>query len=70
MARDSWGTSTREDFARFLLQGFPGIGTALADAILERFGAVPLSWCCTFDELKSVPGIGERRAKTLWELLQ
>jgi ERCC4-type nuclease len=70
VVRDSWGPNRREDFARFLLQGFPGIGTALAEAILKRFGRVPLSWNCTLAELRSVPGIGERRAKTLWELLQ
>jgi ERCC4-type nuclease len=69
-ARDSWGTSSLEDVMKFLLQGFPGIGTVLADAILERFRRVPLSWNCTLDELKSVPGIGNRRAKELWELLQ
>ena len=70
VVRDSWGPNRREDFVRFLLQGFPGIGTALAEAILKRFGRVPLSWNCTLAELRSVPGIGERRAKTLWELLQ
>jgi len=69
-SRDSWGKSSQEDIARFLLQGFPGIGTALAEVILERFGKAPLSWSCTFDELRSVPGIGERRSKALWELLQ
>lgn len=67
--RDSWGKSSQEDIHRFLLQGLPGIGTVLAEAILERFGKAPLSWSCTFDELKSVPGIGERRSKALWELL-
>jgi ERCC4-type nuclease len=62
-ARDSWGTSSLEDVMKFLLQGFPGIGTVLADAILERFSRVPLSWSCTLDELRSVPGIGEKRKK-------
>jgi len=69
-ARDSWGTRREDDVMKFLLQGFPGIGTVLADAILERFGRVPLSWSCNLDELRSVPGIGEKRAKELWELLQ
>lgn len=68
--RDTWGKSSQEDIARFLLQGFPGIGTMLAEAILERFEKAPLSWSCSFEELKSVPGIGERRSKALWELLQ
>jgi ERCC4-type nuclease len=55
---------------KFLLQGFPGIGISLAEAMLERFGGAPLSWSCTYDELRSVPGIGEKRSKALWELLQ
>ncbi len=57
-------------FGRFLLQGFPNIGPTLASSILERFGKIPLSWNCTLDELKTVPGMGERRAEALWKLLK
>jgi len=58
------------DFGRFLLRGFPHIGPTLANSIVERFGRVPLSWSCTLDELKSVPGMGEHRAEALWKLLR
>jgi len=68
--RDSWGTSSQRDFARFFLQGLPGVGSVLAEAIFDRFGRVPMSWDCTLEELKSVYGIGEKRARALWEMLQ
>lgn len=59
-----------ESFPVFLLQGFPNIGPTLANSIIEKFGKAPLSWSCTLDELKSVPGLGERRAEALWRLLK
>jgi ERCC4-type nuclease len=68
--RDSWGTSDKRDFARFFLQGLPGVGSVLAEAMYDHFEKVPVSWGCTFDELKAVPGIGDKRAKALWETLQ
>lgn len=67
---NSWGTSNRRDFARFLLQGFPGVGSMLAEAIFDHFGRIPLKFDCGYDELKSVYGIGDKRAKVLWETLQ
>lgn len=70
VSRDSWGKSSRRDFALFFLQGLPGVGSVLAEAILDRFGRVPMSWTCSMDELKTVDGIGEKRARALWELLQ
>jgi Fanconi anemia group M protein len=70
MAKDSWGLSNKRDMARFLLQGLPGIGCVLAEQIFDTFGRVPLRWDCTYEELLSVYGIGEKRAKALWEALQ
>lgn len=70
VSRDSWGTTSQRDFALFFLQGLPGVGSVLAEAILERFGRIPMSWTCSVDELKTVDGIGNKRARALWELLQ
>ena len=69
-SRDSWGMSSKESSAIFFLQGLPGVGPGLATAIYRRFGKIPMSWTCAFEELKSVDGIGERRARALWEILQ
>ena len=68
-AHNTWGTSNQRDFARFFLQGLPGVGSVLAEAIYDHFGKVPMSWDCTQDELKEVYGIGAKRAKVLWEVL-
>lgn len=60
-----WGKADNEDWARHLLQGFPGIGPEVASAILRHFGRVPLRWDCEPSDLVRVPGIGKTRAKTL-----
>lgn len=69
--KDSWGTSSRRDVLRFVLQGFPGVGVALANAIIEASGGrLPLQWTMTQQQMMQVPGIGPRRAKMLWEVLE
>jgi len=68
--KDDWGLSNRRDFARFLLQGLPGVGSVLAEQIFDHFGKVPLHWDCNLEELMSVYGIGKKRAKVLWDALQ
>lgn len=68
--KNDWGLSNRRDFGRFFLQGLPGVGSTLAEQIFDHFGRVPLRWDCTLEELMSVYGIGKKRAKVLWEILQ
>jgi Fanconi anemia group M protein len=63
--RDGWGRATDRDWAVFLLQGFPGVGPVLAEAIYDRFGRVPLAWTCTEKELREIQGIGPKRAREL-----
>lgn len=62
-----WGKATNRDWARHLLQGFPGIGPTVADSIIEHFGRVPLRWDCEPADLVRVAGIGKTRAKALIE---
>jgi ERCC4-type nuclease len=66
-ASSMWGKASNEDWARHLLQGFPGIGPAVADAITRHFGRVPLRWDCEPADLVRIPGIGKVRAKALIE---
>ncbi len=68
--RDGWGRATDRDWAVFLLQGFPGIGPVLAEAIYDRFGRVPLAWTCSEEELREIDGIGPKRAKDLIRCLE
>jgi len=65
-----WGKATDRDWARHFLQGFPGVGSVLAEAIFDRFGRVPLGWEVSYQELSSVDGIGPKRARSLWTALE
>lgn len=65
-----WGKATNEDWARHLLQGFPGIGPEVASNIIRYFGRVPLRWDCEPSDLVRIPGIGKTRAKTLIEAFE
>jgi len=70
-AKDSWGIAGNREWARFFLQGLPGIGLTLAESLYDHFGGrVPLKWDCDLDELKQVEGIGDKRARMIWEALQ
>ena len=63
--RDEWGGYNARDFARYFLQGFPGIGSERAVSIFDHFGRVPLRWDVTEEDLRGVPMIGEKTAASL-----
>lgn len=67
--KTDWGSRTDRDWAIHILQGFPGVGPVLAEAIYDRFGEVPLRWTCSRKELQEVDGIGKIRADVLWKTL-
>lgn len=65
-----WGKATDRDWARHFIQGFPGVGSVLAEAIFDRFSRVPLAWDVSFQDLASVDGIGPKRSRALWTALE
>ena len=69
-AKGLWNIPTSKDIELWLLQSFPGIGPATADAIIQHFGGeVPLKWTCTFEELCKVKNVTVSKARELWEYL-
>ncbi len=65
-----WVIPTSKDIELWLLQSFPGIGPAIAESIIQRFGGqVPLKWTCTFEELLNVDKVTPAKAKAMWESL-
>jgi len=64
--KGTWVIPTVEETHSWLLQGFDGIGPALADAIIEHFGRIPLTWTCSLEELAKVPRLSAKRARILW----
>lgn len=67
--RDVWGTKDNTGWQSHLLQSFPGIGPAQADAIIEKFGGLPLRWTVDDLDLQQVKGIGVKKAEQLWKCL-
>lgn len=67
--RNLWGRHTNRDFQVHLLEGFPGIGTELAERILDMFGRVPLQWTATKEELMQVQGLGKKKVEGLLKTL-
>ena len=64
-----WGNVSDEDWADHLLQGFDGMGTEKAKAIVKHFGGVPMQWTVTEADLMQVPGIGKVLARRLLNAL-
>lgn len=62
-------TAKPRDLAAFLLQGIPGIGPTVAEAVYDQFGRVPLRWDVTRDEMLTVPGVGEGRLAMMEKLV-
>ncbi len=69
-AKGAWYVPTARDIDLWLLQSFPGIGPALADAIIEYFdGKIPITWTCTEEELAQVPKLTAKRANIMYNTL-
>ena len=68
-AKNEWGVQDKGVLGRHFLQGLPGIGPDRADAILSKFGRIPMAWTCSEEELTAVPGIGKLTSKRLWKVL-
>ncbi|ALU11811.1 multidrug MFS transporter [Ignicoccus islandicus DSM 13165] len=58
-----------EDWQRFLVQCLPGIGPALAERLLSRFGSVRAVYNASEVELARVEGISESKAKEIVKIL-
>lgn len=67
--KGTWIIPSAEETHSWILQGFEGIGPALADSIIERFGRIPLAWTCSLEELIKVPRLSAKRAKIIWKSL-
>lgn len=66
---NSWGRKDNRDYQRHLLQGFPGIDTVRANAILDAIG-MPLTWVDDVEEkLMGVKGLGKKTVEKLMKAL-
>jgi len=68
--KDDWGKFSRRDFARYFLQGIPGIGPVTAEGIFDYFGRVPLEWICSRQEMGKVYGVGPKTVEQLFRVME
>lgn len=68
-ATSIWGNPNNRDYAAHLVMGLPGVGPELAERIIEQFDGVPFGWRITEADLKAVPGIGVKKAHTIYRAL-
>lgn len=66
--QSEFGVTTEKDWAIHLLQGFPMMGPKTASSLYTSLG-LPLEFTCTLDQLKTVPGVGPKRAARWWRML-
>ena len=57
------------DAQRFILEGFNGITTVMADRLLREFGSVGRVLAATEAELLKVKGMGKKRVQDLLALI-
>lgn len=60
-----WGDGTAKEFAVFMAEGIPGIGRTRAEALVKKFGGLPVALTATREELLEVEGIGPKAADSI-----
>ncbi len=63
-------TKTIYDAQKFLIAGLPAINSKMSTTLLKKFKTPEHVFTASEEELKKVPGIGEKKAKTIKKLLQ
>jgi len=62
-------SSTLAAKQEFLVAGLPSVNSVLGRRLLDRFGSVSRIFSLTEEELMAVRGIGEKKAREIWCLL-
>ncbi len=53
----------------FIVAGLPHVNTKLSRRLLNEFGSVRNVFCCTEEMLRKVEGLGEKKAKMIFDIL-
>ncbi|MFH1728322.1 MAG: ERCC4 domain-containing protein [Pseudomonadota bacterium] len=53
----------------YILQGLPNIGPKYANKLLDHFGSVEQVFTASVDDLKSIDGLGKKRAEKIKEII-
>ncbi len=67
--RASKKAKSHSERQEFLVAGLPHVNTVLSRRLLKKFRTVRKVFAAKPDKLKRVPGLGEEKAKRIWELI-
>lgn len=63
VGKGMWGDGPDDrEFGAWMMQGIPGVGPKVAEAIVGKFGGMPLELTVGAEELMEVDGVGKGRA--------
>ena len=62
-------TKSTRDLQEFLVAGLPSVNTKLSRRLLEKFGTVRKVMSASEERLMRVEGVGKKKAKNIWCLL-
>ncbi len=67
--RTNHKTNSISEQQEYVVAGLPHINTTLSKRLLEEFGTIKKIFSSSEEKLKRVDGLGEKKAKKIWELL-
>jgi Fanconi anemia group M protein len=61
---------TKDEYKLYMIESLPGVGPVLAKNLFDRFGSVKGILSASLNELKSVEGVGIKKAEKIKEVLE
>ena len=68
--KGQWIVPSAQEIQLWVLQSFTGVGPAIADKIVEKFGGIPMQWTCTLEELSAITRLTKANARIMYETLK
>jgi Fanconi anemia group M protein len=62
--------TTDKELQKYVVGGLPGVNTKIAERLLKEFDTIQSVYTASFEELKTVEGIGEKKASEIRELIE
>ncbi len=68
--RANKSSNTEKELQKYMVAGLPGVNTKIAERMLKEFGSVESTYTASFEDLKEIEGIGDKKAARIRELLE
>ena len=68
--RGSKSPTTDEELQKYVVGGLPGVNTKIAERLLQEFDSIQSVYTASFEDLKKVQGVGDKKASEIRELVE